>query len=181
MSEERDPINLLRHYRHDWLNRLQLISGYIDIGDVSKAREVINETINAAQNESKLSNLNIPGFAEDVLTFNWKGYSFTLQCDVVCETVWTGYDRPFQAFFRELTDFFEQFCFSGEHNDLQLMLSDDGTRKLSCHFAGLLHLNGSIYTEKKRIEDAFSPLISEWSIEEQESFVTFEIPINEAV
>lgn len=181
MSEEMDTINLLRHYRHDWLNRLQLISGYIDIGDEAKAKEIMNDTINAAENESKLSNLGIPGFAADVLTFNWKGYTFTLNCDVACETTWTGYDRHFQAFFREITDFFEQFSFRGENNDLHLMISDDGSRKLSVHFAGNLDIGDQAYAEKKRIAEAFTPWISEWDMDEEESFVTFEIPMHETV
>ncbi|TMN21072.1 Spo0B domain-containing protein [Lentibacillus cibarius] len=65
--EERDVIQLLRHYRHDLLNQLQIIDGYLSMGKGEKARIKLADYVGHLQKESKLMNLNAPLFALYVL------------------------------------------------------------------------------------------------------------------
>lgn len=82
MEKEWDIIEVLRHSRHDWLNKLQLIKGNIDLNRVDRAKEVIDEIVIEAQHETKLSNLHMPLFASLVLTSNWENPYFRLEYEV---------------------------------------------------------------------------------------------------
>ncbi|MFD2759546.1 Spo0B domain-containing protein [Lentibacillus juripiscarius] len=65
--EERDVIQLLRHYRHDLLNQLQIVDGYLSMEKTDKARTKLLDYTKHLQEESKLVNLNAPSFALYVL------------------------------------------------------------------------------------------------------------------
>jgi stage 0 sporulation protein B (sporulation initiation phosphotransferase) len=86
MNKEWDIVEVLRHARHDWLNRLQLIKGNLDLNRFDRAKEVIDEIVIEAQHESKLSNLNCPLFASLLLKSNWEGHSFQLEYEVLQES-----------------------------------------------------------------------------------------------
>ena len=63
MEKEWDIVEVLRHSRHDWLNKLQLIKGNLDLNRIDRAKAIIDEIVIEVQHESKLSNLHIPLFA----------------------------------------------------------------------------------------------------------------------
>jgi len=86
MEKEWDIIEVLRHSRHDWLNRLQLIKGNIELNKIDRAKEIINEIVIEAQHETKLSNLYIPSFASLLLKTNWENPSFRLEYEVIQDT-----------------------------------------------------------------------------------------------
>ncbi|WP_312471145.1 Spo0B domain-containing protein, partial [Neobacillus sp.] len=46
MGKEWDIVEVLRHSRHDWLNRLQLIKGNLDLNRIDRAKAVIDEIVN---------------------------------------------------------------------------------------------------------------------------------------
>ncbi|MFP5114396.1 Spo0B C-terminal domain-containing protein [Bacillaceae bacterium C204] len=86
MEKEWDIVEVLRHSRHDWLNRLQLIKGNLDLNRIDRAKSVIDEIIIEAQHESKLSNLKMPLFASLLLKSNWENPSFKLEYEVLQDT-----------------------------------------------------------------------------------------------
>lgn len=63
MDKKKEFIELLRHYRHDWLNVLQLIKGNLALNKLNRVEEIIREIVIHTENESKLSNLQIPKVA----------------------------------------------------------------------------------------------------------------------
>ncbi|WP_077327211.1 Spo0B domain-containing protein [Virgibacillus siamensis] len=69
MNEE-DVINLLRHYRHDLLNHLQVVQGYLSMQKPEKAKNKMNALMEFLDEERKLVNLNAPAFALYILQFN---------------------------------------------------------------------------------------------------------------
>lgn len=77
-----DTINLLRHYRHDWMNQLQLLQGYSSMGKLDKVKDKLNDCITTAEQERKLTNLTIPDTALWIITFNWRYNNFRLNYDV---------------------------------------------------------------------------------------------------
>jgi len=83
MEKEWDIVEVLRHSRHDWLNRLQLIKGNLDLNRIDRAKAVIDEIIIEAQHESKLTNLKMPLFASLLLKSNWENPSFKLEYEVL--------------------------------------------------------------------------------------------------
>jgi stage 0 sporulation protein B (sporulation initiation phosphotransferase) len=85
MSKHWEVIDLLRHYRHDWLNTLQLIKGNLALNKIDQVERVIAEVVLQTENESKLSNLNIPDLAEMILTFNWSEHAFKLEYEIIGE------------------------------------------------------------------------------------------------
>lgn len=83
MEKEWGIVEVLRHSRHDWLNKLQLIKGNIDLNRIDRAKEVIDEIVIEAQHETKLSNLQMPLFASLLFTSNWENPSFRLEYEVL--------------------------------------------------------------------------------------------------
>jgi stage 0 sporulation protein B (sporulation initiation phosphotransferase) len=83
MEKEWDIVEVLRHSRHDWLNRLQLIKGNLDLNRIDRAKAYINEIVIEAQHESKLSNFHLPGFASLLLKSNWENHLFQLEYEVL--------------------------------------------------------------------------------------------------
>ncbi|MBM7648959.1 stage 0 sporulation protein B (sporulation initiation phosphotransferase) [Bacillus ectoiniformans] len=80
-------VQALRHARHDWMNHIQLIKGYISLGKIEEAERAIENIIIQAHQESHLCNLRLPMFAELLLTFNWEARSFNLEYEVFNEEV----------------------------------------------------------------------------------------------
>ncbi|GER66202.1 sporulation protein [Weizmannia acidilactici] len=76
-------VEVLRHARHDWLNKLQLINGYASLNNMEKVKDIVEDIILEAQQESKLSNLHLPKFAELLLTYNWEGHPFRLEYEIL--------------------------------------------------------------------------------------------------
>ena len=83
MEKEWDIVEVLRHSRHDWLNRLQLIKGNLDLNRIDRAKAYINEIVIEAQHESKLSNFHFPLFASLLLKSNWEQHLFQLEYEVL--------------------------------------------------------------------------------------------------
>jgi stage 0 sporulation protein B (sporulation initiation phosphotransferase) len=83
MEKDWDIVKVLRHSRHDWLNRLQLIKGNLDLNRIDRARAVIDEIVIEMQNEIKLTNLHLSLFASLLLKFNWENPSFKLEYEVL--------------------------------------------------------------------------------------------------
>jgi stage 0 sporulation protein B (sporulation initiation phosphotransferase) len=124
MKKEWDTVAMLRHVRHDWLNKLQLIKGNLDLNKVDQARRVIEEIVIETQNETKLSNLNIPQFTGILLTHNWASHSFQLEFEVVNDSLCNGLDdeglsKWSTTFFTCLNEAVQQYA------DNQLMISID--------------------------------------------------------
>ncbi|MBN6887863.1 stage 0 sporulation protein B (sporulation initiation phosphotransferase) [Cytobacillus horneckiae] len=85
MEKDWDMIEVLRHTRHDWLNKIQLIKGNLALNKVDRAKEIIDEIVVEAQQEAKLSNLHLPEFASLLFTYNWENHMFQLEYDVLEE------------------------------------------------------------------------------------------------
>ncbi|MCD7032934.1 sporulation initiation phosphotransferase B [Metabacillus sp. GX 13764] len=78
-------VDIISHYRHDWMNRLQLIKGNLSLEKFDRVNEIVDEIIIEAQQESKLCNLKAPEFASLLMTFSWESHPFTLEYEVLGE------------------------------------------------------------------------------------------------
>jgi len=68
--EEKDVIRLLQNQRHDMLNHLQIIQGYLSMGNTEKVKDKIETWLDYFNEERKLFNLNAPLFALWIMEFN---------------------------------------------------------------------------------------------------------------
>lgn len=82
MDKKWNTIEVLRHARHDWLNKIQLIRGNLSLNKMERIQEIIEEIMLEAEQEAKLSNLKIPQFASLLLTYNWENHFFQVEYDV---------------------------------------------------------------------------------------------------
>lgn len=140
MDKDWTIIEVLRQTRHDWLNRLQLIKGNIDLGKIDRAKQLINQIVDEAQNEAKLSNIGVCKFASMLLTHNWEDYSFYLEYEVLGEagelsiddellTSWT------KSFFMCLNQSIKPFA----ENHVSVSIELDGNKgKLYFDFRGVI-------------------------------------------
>ncbi|MBP3038035.1 Spo0B domain-containing protein [Bacillaceae bacterium Marseille-Q3522] len=83
MEKEWNLVEVLRHSRHDWLNKIQLIKGNIAMNRIERAMEIIDEIVYESREEAKLSNMNIPQFAAFILCSNWADYYFQTEYEVL--------------------------------------------------------------------------------------------------
>ncbi|PLS15643.1 sporulation protein [Bacillus sp. M6-12] len=124
MRKEWNTVEVLRHSRHDWLNKIQLIKGNLDLNKIDRVRMIIDEIIIEAQQEAKLSNLAMPKFSELLLTSNWSSKPFILEYEVMetfagcplldeCVFSWT------ENFFHMLSDALDPFW----ENSLHILIS----------------------------------------------------------
>jgi stage 0 sporulation protein B (sporulation initiation phosphotransferase) len=90
MNKEWSTVDVLRHARHDWLNKIQLIKGNLALNKTERIKEIIEEIVVETQQEANLSNLQIPQFAALLLTFNWEAHSFLLEFEVLNEIKCVG-------------------------------------------------------------------------------------------
>ncbi|OKL38223.1 Spo0B C-terminal domain-containing protein [Domibacillus mangrovi] len=111
-------IETLRHARHDWMNDIQLIKGFLALNKIDEAARAADHIIVKAVQESKLCNLGMPEMAEMFITFNWKKHKFVLEFEINDEIVIEKVDdqlvtRFFQSIFSLLDQHISQY--SGQH------------------------------------------------------------------
>lgn len=166
MDKEWDIIEVLRHSRHDWLNKIQLIKGNLDLNRIERVKEIIEQIVIETQQETKLSNLKLPQFASLVLRANWDQHQFQLEYEVLDEgeslsinesqlTYWT------ESFFACLNDSVEPF--QDNHLSISIEKLSNGAR-FFFDFRGIIKkiklieqfLAGSNQTEMELIIRQFS-------------------------
>lgn len=83
MKMDWNTVEVLRHARHDWLNQIQLIKGYISLNNIDRVKEIIDEIVAESKNQSKLSNMKLPQFASLLLTCNWENHLFQIEFECI--------------------------------------------------------------------------------------------------
>lgn len=80
-----DVVNIIQHYRHDILNQLQVIQGYIKLDDYKKVNATMSQLLEYFYQERKLLNLNMPHVLLWFLQFNIKYENIKLTYDIDIE------------------------------------------------------------------------------------------------
>ncbi|MCF6138086.1 Spo0B C-terminal domain-containing protein [Pseudalkalibacillus berkeleyi] len=140
MKGKMDSVSLLRHARHDWLNQLQLIKGNLALDRTDRAKEIIDQVVQEAKNEAKVSNLKMPMLAELFLTYNWLQNQYRLDYEVIgTERDLSKYDQPlFEWTSCFLSEIEKHVVMDSEpHLMVTIQLFEDKVR-ISYDFAGVL-------------------------------------------
>lgn len=118
VKEEWTVLKALRHARHDWMNDIQLVKGYLSLNKIDEAMRAADHIIVKAVQESKLCNLGMPGMAEMFTTFNWEKHTFLLEFEIDDELVVDKVDDETAVhFFSRLFSIFEAHIeeYSGQY------------------------------------------------------------------
>lgn len=75
-------IKLIQYYRHDLMNHLQVISGYLSMNKKQKANEKIHEVIASFYKEQKLFQLQAPKLTIWLLQFNHTNENIRITYDI---------------------------------------------------------------------------------------------------
>jgi|GEM_PF-1171442 len=67
---EQELLLILQKYRHDVVNHIQLIHGYLTMDRPDRAKEKLDDWIELCEQERRLSSLRAPGFALWVIRFD---------------------------------------------------------------------------------------------------------------
>ncbi|MEK3645788.1 Spo0B C-terminal domain-containing protein [Aeribacillus sp. FSL M8-0235] len=126
MADQRERwsiVDALSHSRHDWMNKLQLIKGHLSLKKYDRVKEFIDEIVVEAKQESKLCNLNMPSFAELLLTYNWKGHLLILDYEVLGEAMdCSGLDEEMFHFTTDLFQILNQNIDKKQENHITITL-----------------------------------------------------------
>ncbi|GGE75589.1 sporulation initiation phosphotransferase B [Priestia taiwanensis] len=76
---------ILRHVRHDMLNDIQLLKGYMSLNQMDKVQGLIDKIIIEARTEGRLFNLRLENFAEMLVTYNWETHPIVVEYEVLEE------------------------------------------------------------------------------------------------
>lgn len=80
--DEKEAIQLIQKLRHDWMNDLQLILGYIQLGKPEKAEEKIAAIIEMAGKSRALDRLHLPKTTILLLLLNAENTHFQWEWEV---------------------------------------------------------------------------------------------------
>lgn len=124
-KEEWTVLKTLRHARHDWMNDIQIVKGYLALNNLDEAARAADHIIVKAVQESRLCNLGMPGMAELFMTFNWSQHLFRLEYEID-ENITAGRTDDQQAFrfFNRLFSLLEQHVKEYNTHELFIHLSE---------------------------------------------------------
>lgn len=156
MRKEWDTIEVLRHARHDWLNKLQLIKGNLSLNKVDRVKEIIEEIIIEARQETKLTNLNLPQFASALLTCNWEDHLFQLEYEVAdCPNIHRLDDVLLAQWTNQLFEVFDASIEKFQENHLSVTIhSDEEGTRFFFDFCGIITDKSSL---KRFLEKPVNP------------------------
>lgn len=95
----------LRHARHDFLNELQVLKMYLDLGRTEEAQAKIRSYAEASVHQSRLAVLGMPMTEEWLLTVQWRFPEFRFEMEFLADSAAAANDSGFAGF---LEQFFQQ-------------------------------------------------------------------------
>ncbi|MFT4412782.1 Spo0B C-terminal domain-containing protein [Fredinandcohnia humi] len=178
MKKKWSTIEVLKHTRHDWLNKIQLIKGNIALQKLDRVNAIIEEIVIDAQNESNLTNLHIPSFACLVMTYNWEPHKCQLEYEVIGDT------RDLSNYDHLITEWSIQFLskleesvdeMSDNHLSISIDTSAQETR-FFFDFNGILKESETLTEWFQAINNQFQSIqISEYEVHKEEVSVKLHI------
>ncbi|WP_438347104.1 Spo0B domain-containing protein [Paenibacillus sp. FA6] len=81
-SVEKTAIKSLNHHRHDWMNDLQILYGYIQLGKHDKSIECVGRIKERMELEGKIAKLGIPSLVFYLQSFRTIGSNVELEINI---------------------------------------------------------------------------------------------------
>lgn len=177
MDKSWTTVEVLRQTRHDWLNKIQIIKGNLELNKIDRVKGFIEEIIIETQQEARLSSLNMPKFSELLMTANWENWTFNFEYEIVDvfeasesmdELMYQWTRSYFQLLGEQLNPFTE--------NMLTIEVSKKEIRNMCCSF----HLQGKLKeqdTVTKFLTNSLTEqqTVNVQSLSEEELFFTMDV------
>ncbi|ASS66320.1 Spo0B domain-containing protein [Paenibacillus sp. RUD330] len=80
--QQQASIRTLNHHRHDWMNDLQVLYGYIRIGKLERAAASVERIRDKMAVESRIAHLGIPSLVAYLQSFRTLSHNLVLEVDV---------------------------------------------------------------------------------------------------
>lgn len=81
-SLEETAVRTLNHHRHDWMNDLQILYGYVQLGKIDKAVQCVDRIKERMALESKIAKLGVPSLIFYLQSFRTLNSNLELVVDV---------------------------------------------------------------------------------------------------
>jgi stage 0 sporulation protein B (sporulation initiation phosphotransferase) len=184
LKEKENTVRRLNRYRHDWMNDLQVLFGYIQMKKYEKLPLFVDKIKRKMSSESQIYNLGDPALSLLIADFCEQNDTYVFELNsteaVVIRKLPVN-DRLLQDLIFHLLSIFQQSSLGEDRQSNRLQLSFEALERSLCvHF----HYTGN-YEEKKLAEaanDVFSAQANRHmlkynvDIEENEAAVSIEMP-----
>ncbi|MBB5324557.1 stage 0 sporulation protein B (sporulation initiation phosphotransferase) [Anoxybacillus tepidamans] len=177
MEKRWSVLEVLRHSRHDWLNKIQLIKGNLALNKVERVNEIIEEIVRDMQHESKLTNLKADRFAELLLTYNWKARNVTVSYEVLGDGGdLSAHDEELTKWCCALFNMLEQQADMNRENHLDVSIETaDGEVRLFFDYCGTIKDANELAAWLERHQPESSIRFDHFSIHNDEMTVLINI------
>lgn len=155
---EEEVVNILRHYRHDLINKLQIVHGYLTMKKYDKLGQTLDELFKELDEERKLLHLGIPQFTLWVVCFNTSYSNFRLSYKIHTNTALPKeMDTYAVSVSQSIMKILEQCCKPFELHEMNLEISEKHSEFLfEFHINGILSdINSLIRNEKDKVRNNF--------------------------
>ncbi|WP_053219037.1 Spo0B domain-containing protein [Virgibacillus senegalensis] len=162
--EPEKVVELLSHYRHDWMNTMQLIGGYASMGKLEKVKEKVNQVSAEMEKERRIASAGLPQTALWVISFNWHHINFRLDYDISLDSQgYSIYDEEIVSRLNSLVKVIGRYTNNMEMYDGKFTLHSDETDQLVVflEFSGVFDEPGKMYEELSELDERFIVSMSE--------------------
>ncbi|MFC0297045.1 sporulation initiation phosphotransferase B [Geobacillus jurassicus] len=170
-------VEVMRHARHDWLNKIQLIKGHLALNKIERVKEIIDSIIGEMHQETRLTNLKAERFAELIMTYNWEPRPLFLEYEIMDgEADWSPYDAQLAEWCRGFLRLLEAQADGWTENHLCLSIELSGGRAaLFFDYRGAWRDGEAIRGWLERCEPAPPLRLASFAIGENELTVELEL------
>ncbi|WP_112181480.1 Spo0B domain-containing protein [Paraliobacillus zengyii] len=149
--KDEDVVDLLRHYRHDWMNELQLIMGYAQMGKLDKVQKKIEDSVERAVSERSLQNMPLPKTVLWLTQFNWRFDNFQLTNTINISEALTVNDFELYDRLERIMVHFTKYCMKTEmyHGTINVQQLNNEQLKIQLTFSGIFEKSHEL---KNKIE-----------------------------
>lgn len=107
---DKNELKPLQYYRHNVLNELQLVQGYLYLDDIQKAKQKVQEWISSVSEEGKLFLTNASNFIVWVIMFNHTYDNIRLTYKIETTTSLNKVDQQLVEHCKKLMQVIDENC-----------------------------------------------------------------------
>lgn len=158
-------IRTLSHHRHDWMNELQILYGYLRLNKLDKAVAVVDRIRVRMDHDSKISQIGIPELATFLLSFRTMCDTMRLDVEIQDGLHLDRLPYPPEKLSRAIIGLINIFRFratnpnGGDNNALTLSLSrSEGSLRIVMAYEGELAAAESVILELSKCLEGIGQL-----------------------
>src|SRR5690625_3648810 len=124
-----DVIELLQYYRHDLMNQVQIMKGYLSMKKYDQVSHKLDELVEGFTGERKLMNLNTPEFNLWIIRFNMWHENIRISYNIHTNKPLKELDKQFVSQCKQVVNSIEMSILDSELYELTIEL-DENVKKI---------------------------------------------------